>query len=318
MKLLQFTKYYIKSKFLPVRNEQLAIRLKNNGEKFYNRIWLNAEESNRLIKNAILNSNPFMAARYGSTELVMMRNVEFGLKSKSIESLQQLIKWSGFFPNDIKLAYKFVQLMRESSSQCDLFAPWFCAFEEYFINTYMNKNIQCTYLFNLEPWTNPDNPWSAALRGKKVLVIHPFEDTIKAQYSRRELIFPNTNILPVFELKTLKAVQTIGGEKDSRFGSWFDALDWMYNQAISIDFDVAIIGCGAYGFPLAAKLKQYGKQVIHLAGATQLLFGIRGKRWDKVPDKSYVRKLYNNAWVYPLDQDKPQNAGEVEDGCYWN
>ena len=89
MKLLQFTKYYIKSKFLPVRNEQLAIRLKNNGEKFYNRIWLNAEESNRLIKNAILNSNPFMAARYGSTELVMMRNVEFGLKSKSIESLQQ-------------------------------------------------------------------------------------------------------------------------------------------------------------------------------------------------------------------------------------
>ena len=50
---------------------------------------------------------------------------------------------------------------------------------------------------------------------------------------------------------------------------------------MKIDFDVAIIGCGAYGFPLAAKLKQAGKQAIHLAGATQLLFGIKGKRWEE-------------------------------------
>ena len=47
-------------------------------------------------------------------------------------------------------------------------------------------------------------------------------------------------------------------------------------------FDVAIIGCGAYGMPLAAMLKQAGKQAIHLGGATQLLFGIKGKRWEEI------------------------------------
>lgn len=43
----------------------------------------------------------------------------------------------------------------------------------------------------------------------KVLVIHPFEDTIKSQYQKREKLFPGTDILPEFELKTLKAVREI-------------------------------------------------------------------------------------------------------------
>jgi len=54
-------------------------------------------------------------------------------------------------------------------------------------------------------------------------------------------------------LLTLKAVQTIANTKDDRFDTWFDALDYMYNEALKLDFDVALIGCGAYGYPLAAK-----------------------------------------------------------------
>ena len=45
---------------------------------------------------------------------------------------------------------------------------------------------------------------------------------------------------------------------------------------MKFDFDVALIGCGAYGFPLAAKLKTAGKQAIHLGGVLQALFGIKG------------------------------------------
>ena len=118
-------------------------------------------------------------------------------------------------------------------------------------------------------------------REKKVLVIHPFEKSIQEQYKKRVMIFPNSQILPEFELKTLKAVQTLCGEQDERFETWFDALDYMYEQALNIDFDVAIIGCGAYGMPLASKLKNAGKQAIHLGGATQLLFGIKGYRWEE-------------------------------------
>ena len=107
-----------------------------------------------------------------------------------------------------------------------------------------------------------------------------------------------------------RAVQTIAGNKDPRFNNWFEALDLMYNEAMSKDFDVAIIGCGAYGFPLAAKLKAAGKIAIHMGGATQYLFGVTGARWGK-------SKLVNENWIRPFPEERPEGYKTVEDGCYW-
>ena len=83
-----------------------------------------------------------------------------------------------------------------------------------------------------------------------------------------------------------------------------------------MEFDVAIIGCGAYGYPLAAEIKRMGKVVIHLGGATQILFGIIGNRWEK-DHPEFCRKFVNDAWVRPMDKEKIQNAGSVENACYW-
>lgn len=99
-------------------------------------------------------------------------------------------------------------------------------------------------------------------------------------------------------MKTLKAVQTVADQTDGCFENWFDALEWMCQKALKIDFDIAIIGCGACGFQLATKLKRAGKQAIYLAGATQLLFGIKGKCWEENEAFAYVQKFFNNAWVY--------------------
>ena len=133
------------------------------------------------------------------------------------------------------------------------------------------------------------------------------------QYKKRELLFANKDVLPAFELITLKAVQTIAGEQ-ADFETWFDALAYMEHKIDQIDFDVAIIGCGAYGFPLAAYCKKIGKKAIHLGGATQILFGIKGKRWDDLPE---VNKFYNEHWVRPLPEETPQQNKKVEGGCYW-
>ena len=292
----------------------------NSLKKYVNRELLSSCKCNNYIYNSILGGKSFLAGRFGSTELLNMRSFEFGemiaRKYDKNFHFNHLCEFSGFFPKDIKLLGKFVDLMKDSIRYVDLFAVWFHPFEDYYIKKFM-KDVKITYLLDLEPWSCPENPWSAALKGKKVLVIHPFEETIKSQYARREEIFPGTDILPEFELKTLKAVQTIAGEKDDRFETWFDALDWMYQEALKIDFDVAIIGCGAYGLPLAAKLKESGKQAIHLAGATQLLFGIKGKRWEENTAFEYVQKFFNDSWVYPSKNDTVKNGDNVEGGCYW-
>ena len=88
----------------------------------------------------------------------------------------------------------------------------------------------------------------------------------------------------------------------------------MENEALKKDFDVAVIGCGAYGFPLAARLKAAGKQAVHMGGAAQLLFGIRGQRWEARDD---YRVLMNDSWSRPLDSERPEGAKKVENSCYW-
>lgn len=121
--------------------------------------------------------------------------------------------------------------------------------------------------------------------------------------------------MPQFELKTLKAVQTIAGTKDERFDNWFEALDWMVQECKKIDFDVAIIGCGAYGFPLAAEIKKMGKGAIQLCGATQLMFGIKGNRWENI--SAIKDGLFNDAWVYPNEKEKVSGMKKIENACYW-
>lgn len=303
---------------LKIKHEGLLVYA-NRISSYANHNVLNADMINQEIEKYILDKAPFMVSRFGSTELLNLRGYEFPIKGKAATEkyFEQLCQWSGFFPQKYELLKDFVELEIESLAYVDIMAIWFQAFEDYYIKEFVKSDVKCTYLLNLEPWNAPACPWSAALKGKKVLVIHPFSETIRSQYQKREKIFPGTDILPEFELKTLKAVQTLAGNKDDRFSTWFEALEWMYQEAMKIDFDVAIIGCGAYGMPLAAKIKKAGKQAIHLAGATQLLFGIRGKRWDTDPAFEYVRKWYNDAWVYPGQQDKIQNGNKVENACYW-
>jgi hypothetical protein len=88
----------------------------------------------------------------------------------------------------------------------------------------------------------------------------------------------------------------------------------MCEQIASKEFDVAILGCGAYGLPLASFVKSLSKKAVHLGGATQILFGIKGKRWD---DRPLYRSLYNDHWVRAAPGETPANHVSMEGGAYW-
>jgi hypothetical protein len=160
-------------------------------------------------------------------------------------------------------------------------------------------------------------PWTLALAGKKVLVIHPFSKTIERQYQRKEHLFPFP-LLPDFELLTYPCIQSVAGMK-TPFKEWFEALDFMKKDISGMDFDIALVAGGAYGFPLAAFIKRLGKQAIHVGGSLQLFFGIIGKRWEdpKYNQKYPYYSLINEYWVRPDNSEKPENSNVVEGSCYW-
>lgn len=116
-------------------------------------------------------------------------------------------------------------------------------------------------------------------------------------------------------LYTVKAVQSIGGEGAPGFKNWFDALEYMKAQMDRVDYDVVLIGCDAYGMSLAAHAKRRGKLAIHLAGWTQILFGIYGNRW--LNDQPRYAKYINEYWVRPSEEEKTKASESIENGCYW-
>ena len=290
------------------------------------------ENGNKIIYEALIDSQPKMIARLGATEMLCLYNY-LGVKKALYQqkffsyikgetppwwwnqsSLKQLKEWSGFFPTTESAVESFCELMITDMPECDVLGSWLP--EEKFFKSELQASRKIM-LEELTPFFATTTPWTKALENKKVLVVHPFTNTIAKQYKKRELLFDN-NLLPHFELITLKAVQSIADEK-TPFSTWFDALNYMSDQIDKVDYDICILGCGAYGFPLAAHIKRKGKKAVHLGGATQLLFGIRGKRWE---DENYNKQynysaLMNEYWVRPSEDEIPDGAKKVEGACYW-
>lgn len=313
-----FAQTILKSKY--IRDHYLAKNGLTKTIKRFNKVGnkplLNATEVHSFIYESICSGKPFMAGRYGSIELLCAAKERLNISYNNDSSLEILCNNAGFFPKEIKHMREFSDLYISSSHYSDVQGVWYLPFEDYAVRKWLPDNVVLTEGRYLEPWFSPQ-PWSKALKGKDVLVIHPFVNTIEKQYSiNKHNLFDNKDILPEFNLITVKAVQTIAGTKDERFLTWFDALEYMYNEAMKKDFDIALIGCGAYGYPLAAKIKAAGKQAIHMGGVLQAMFGIKGKRWEEDPNP-IVRNLYNEYWVRPDQSDIPTENQRVENGCYW-
>lgn len=288
----------------------------------------NADTAAKWIRNALNSDSPCMIARFGSTEMICLSNY-IGITRHRMRIgkfivgkaepwwwekgiFNQMQMWSGFFPPTQEAIEQFCKLMLNDIPDVDILGSWL-ENEKYF-----EKQLSGARKVNLE-LLNPyfsDIPWTKALEGKKVLVVHPFAQTIEQQYKKRTLLFKN-NLLPEFELKTIKAVQTIAGIK-SQFNDWFEALEHMKSEIDKIDYNICLIGAGAYGFALAAHVKRMGKKGFHMGGSLQLLFGIRGKRWEGQYNEKYnYSQFFNEHWVKPAENEKPTGVQIVEGACYW-
>jgi hypothetical protein len=287
------------------------------------------QEAGDQIRNLLVKNQPCMIGRIGGSELRVIINyidianhASFLQKSRDYitekrdrfwwdpEHRTEIYNFSGFFPTTDAMLSRFSVKMLDDMKQVDLLGSW--RTQEYRLKEYLPPGLIRVPLGDLNSMLHK-NPWSEVLAGKKVLVVHPFEESIKHQYARRKLLFQDQRVLPDFELKTLKAVQSLVGTQ-VKFADWFAAFDWMCDQLNKIDFDIAIIGAGAYGFPLAAHAKRMGKKAVHLGGTTQMLFGIRGKRWDRYPEYQH---LFNEHWARPQTDETPTNFQLLEGGAYW-
>lgn len=283
-------------------------------------INLNGGEVSDAISEMIRSGKPFLVSRFGSEELRWYINYKYlnqwfpGRARRyitcHIDSWQaddKIIDNITFRPKSLEMTRFFIRKMDMAIPEIDLLASWLKWEQDAVVK------LQCRnygFLLDLDPFFH-ERPWTLALKGKKVLVIHPMVEEISRQYAKRDLLFSSPT-LPEFNLSFIRSLFF----DDPRYPTWESIYNYYLEEVKKADFDVAIIGVGPWGMPLGAEIKKMGKQAIHMGGSTQLLFGIMGNRWltgDWV-QHGYER-LLNEHWIYP--DAKPSWANNYEAACYW-
>lgn len=306
------------SKFLGLLNLEYKYGgiVKKRKSDEYHKPVTDAVSGNAIIFEQIATKQPKLIARLGSVELALVLNYLDHRFKHTIDwpehVTEPIWKLAGIFPVEDQYLQTFAKEYIKAIKSVDVMGVWNNGGENEMVRRYC-PNASLIPLASIEPYFF-EQPWSKILEGKKVLVIHPFEASIQDQYkNNRKVLFKNPDILPDFDLQTVKAVQTLT-YNTGNFDHWIAALDYMKSEIQKRDFDIAIIGAGGYGLLLGAFIKSLGKTAVHMGGASQLLFGIKGKRWE---DRLEFQKLFNEHWKYPYPSEKPENAQLHENGAYW-
>jgi len=276
---------------------------------------LSPQEGNDLIARSI--HRPCMIGKIGSGEMAALRHYlsradASGLCESWGWQTTNLYRIAGVYPPEPAIFSRFCKEFAQALAHLDVLAVWFNLGEHAAQRRFVPK-ARLTALRALEPFYH-ERPWSQHLEGKRVLVVSPFAETIQTQYRRRRQIWrAKPEMLPDFQLRTVRSPLS-AFLVVPKYPDWFTALDALREQMASAVFDVGIIGAGAWSLSLAAHAKSLGACAIHLGGATQLLFGIKGGRWDP---HSEISGFYNGAWTRPSPGETPQLVQKIEGGCYW-
>lgn len=180
----------------------------------------------------------------------------------------------------------------------------------------------------LEPYYSPQNQYTLQMTQGPIAVISPFAKSIEQQWINRVKLFPQNSPagpmwLPNQELIPIKAAYGPHMTPTKLDLSWSpeilekgykEAVNQLTNQVLQSGAKYAFVGIGALSLPLVNRLKLHNIVAIHTGGGTQIMFGIKGKRWLK---HATISTFFNTYWSNPSEEEIPSAAHNVEGGCYW-
>jgi hypothetical protein len=282
------------------------------------------------IREIVASKNPFFIGRNGTIEVEVLFFWMLNRRGRSTEAYparlrEQIQQNAGVFPNTDESIDRWCESYMISLERMDGGAAFWYQAGAHLEKVVLDSGAPGAFrtpLRSLEPYYHERGArWTEVLEGKKVAVVSSFADTMRAQVSRHIWRGEQLGLLdiPGVEwsfIRTGYAPSLAQGRAGWPAGcpDWECAVKYAVHKVMDSGADVALIGCGALGMIIAGELRRQGVSAIVLGGAIQVLFGIKGKRWEQ---HSVISGFWNEAWEWPAENETPRAAAVVEGGCYW-
>lgn len=281
------------------------------------------QTNSHIVTQLMTSSEPVWIARIGGSDYEFYKVLWdiFECKTELNENDKEtfcryrnlVCSYNGYFDfNDkLSIAYESAQLYIDSVLNSDfttLSGPIYHAImQKVFVHTNFvkeytkNKHHQCCSYGIIEGGLAPEgnqtggsfflNSFKIWGNNKKILIVSPFEDTIKYQTHPDRINkilnnyeFPNCEFLTY---KTPVTYNDYNGAKTNyftnntkEFNNWIELSTKMVNDISKLDFDIAFISAGGYTMHLGNEIKKMGKKAIYIGGMLNVFFNIYGKRYD--------------------------------------
>lgn len=278
---------------------------------------------NRVLE-ALDDKKGLLIGRHGTIELTMILQL---LKNNYVDLDRAAIleRNAGVFPKLEKPLTRWLTEYTEASMAADVMAAgWYKPLAKAEWNLLKEKNPSCLKipLRSLEPYyCKPVDHWTRVLEGRRVTVVSSFTGSMEMQMDYRDQIWPGRadSLLPIANwsfVRSYYAPVLANGNAawPPPIASWIDALVYLEQKVLNTKPEIVLIGCGGLGMILGHRLKQRGIIAIVMGGAIQILFGIKGKRWENHP---IISSFITSDWIKPNQTEVPNGASSVEGGCYW-
>lgn len=171
----------------------------------------------------------------------------------------------------------------------------------YMKNAYKNKQIVWAYALDIFHYIY-GKPWTHALRGKRILIISPFESRILEKIPIRSKIYQkdgpdaaqHIDLFPGCEILTITPPQTQADKQSREFD--VELVDFFKRvDALGDTYDIALVSAGGYENLICNHIYESGKSSVCVGDVLQMYFGIIGNQWlQERPD--IVRMFMNKHW----------------------
>jgi hypothetical protein len=266
-----------------------------------------------------IQSPPFFIGRITDVELRISYDIYHGTLVNIVRSQVELENNAGIHVKNPASLEKYVTQFVKAYDHCTHIAEWDKRGVMYQggvgpCQEWIAKRTPTTPKINalsLEPYYGKDS-WMPSLKGKRILIVHPFAATFQKQVSKLNLLFPNRSWFEDCTFQFVKPPMTMAGNHGNK--DWQEHLNDFLPQ-IHLEFDVALVAAGGYGMLISDYIfTTLHKSVMYIGGALQIFFGVIGKRWF---DNQAIVSLVNDDWVRPAQEERPPHYIKVEKGCYW-